>query len=94
MKTSEKVWQEYHSKLHVFIKNRISDDTATDDILQNVFLKMHTGLASLKDKTKHDTTAARELSGGSHSGRIKKIDAEGSRPGTMSIMCIMMILKI
>ena len=52
MNTSEKVWQEYHSRLCAFIKNRIIDDTATDDILQNVFLKMHAGLASLKDETK------------------------------------------
>ena len=52
MNTSEKVWQEYHSRLRAFIKSRIIDDTATDDILQNVFLKMHTGLDSLKDETK------------------------------------------
>lgn len=52
MNTSEKVWQEYHSRLRVFIKSRISDDAVTDDILQNVFLKMHIGLASLKDATK------------------------------------------
>jgi RNA polymerase sigma-70 factor, ECF subfamily len=52
MNMSEKVWQEYHSKLRAFIRSRIIDDTATDDILQNVFLKMHIGLASLKDNTK------------------------------------------
>ncbi|RJQ54582.1 MAG: hypothetical protein C4526_04980 [Nitrospiraceae bacterium] len=52
MNTSEKVWQEYHSRLRAFIKNRIFDDTATDDILQSVFLKMHIGLHSLKDETK------------------------------------------
>ncbi len=52
MNTSEKVWQEYHSRLRAFIKSRISDDAATDDTLQNVFLKMHTGLAFLKDETK------------------------------------------
>ena len=52
MNPSEKVWQEYHSRLRGFIKSRIADDTATDDILQNVFVKMHTGLASLKDETK------------------------------------------
>ena len=52
MNTSEKVWQEYHSRLRAFIKSRISDDTATDDILQNVFLKLHAGLDSLKDETK------------------------------------------
>lgn len=52
MNLSEKVWQEYHSRLRAFIKRRISDDSATDDILQNVFLNIHTGLASLKDGTK------------------------------------------
>ena len=52
MNTSEKVWQEYHSRLRAFIKRRISDDAATDDMLQNVFLKMHAGLSSLKDETK------------------------------------------
>jgi RNA polymerase sigma-70 factor, ECF subfamily len=52
MNTSEKVWQEYHPRLRAFIKSRISDDMAADDVLQNVFLKMHTGLASLKDETK------------------------------------------
>lgn len=52
MNRSEKVWQEYHSRLRAFIKSRVSDDTATDDVLQNVFLKMHTGLVSLKDETK------------------------------------------
>jgi RNA polymerase sigma-70 factor, ECF subfamily len=52
MNTSEKVWQEYHAKLRSFIKRRIPDDAATDDVLQNVFLKMHSGLSSLKDGTK------------------------------------------
>ncbi|MEW6601806.1 MAG: RNA polymerase sigma factor SigZ [Nitrospirota bacterium] len=52
MNASEKVWQEYHSRLRAFIKSKISDETAADDILQNVFLKMHNGLASLKDATK------------------------------------------
>lgn len=52
MNLSKKVWQEYHSRLRAFIKSKISDDTVADDILQNVFLKMHTGLASLKDETK------------------------------------------
>lgn len=52
MNTLERMWQEYHSRLRAFIRRRISDDAATDDILQDVFLKMHDGLASLKDATK------------------------------------------
>ncbi|MCX5869980.1 MAG: RNA polymerase sigma factor SigZ [Deltaproteobacteria bacterium] len=49
---SEKLWQEYHVKLRAFVRSKVSDDATSDDILQNVFLKMHSGLASLKDKTK------------------------------------------
>jgi RNA polymerase sigma-70 factor (ECF subfamily) len=52
MKASEEVWQEYHSRLRGFINSRISDVTTADDIFQNVFLKMHTGLGSVKDETK------------------------------------------
>jgi len=52
MNLSEEVWQNYHLRLRAFIRGRISDDAAADDILHNVFLKMHTGLASLKDETK------------------------------------------
>lgn len=52
MKTSEKIWQEYHSRLRAFIKNRIADGAVAEDTLQNVFLKMHAGLPSLKDGTK------------------------------------------
>jgi len=52
MNRSEKVWQEYQSRLRAFIKSSMYDDSATDDVLQNVFLKMHAGLVSLKDETK------------------------------------------
>jgi RNA polymerase sigma-70 factor (ECF subfamily) len=52
MTISEKIWQQYHAKLRAFVRSRVHDDTAADDILQNVFLKMHTWLASLKDETK------------------------------------------
>lgn len=52
MDTSEKLWQAYHAKLRAFVLRRVYNDAATDDILQDVFLKMHSGLASLKDETK------------------------------------------
>ena len=52
MSISEKVWHEYHSKIHTFIQNKIHDAATTDDILQDVFMKMHTGLDSLRDETK------------------------------------------
>ena len=52
MNTSKKVWHEYHSRLCIFIKSKILNDTEVDDILQNVFLKIHTALPSLKDVSK------------------------------------------
>ncbi|PLX49226.1 MAG: RNA polymerase sigma factor SigZ [Desulfobulbaceae bacterium] len=52
MKISEKLWQEYHVKLRAFVQSRVPDDATSDDILQDVFLKMHSGLASLQDETK------------------------------------------
>lgn len=52
MHSTTRVWQEYHSRLRAFTRRRISDDAATEDILQDVFLKVHSSLASLKDDTK------------------------------------------
>ncbi len=52
MDRSEKIWQEYHARLRAFVKRRISDDCAVDDVLQDVFLKMHVSLNSLKDEAK------------------------------------------
>jgi RNA polymerase sigma-70 factor (ECF subfamily) len=46
---AEQVWQEYHPRLRAFIRRRVADEAAADDILQDVFLKMHSGLPSLKE---------------------------------------------
>ena len=48
----EEIWREYHAALWAFIRRRVGDEATADDILQEVFLKMHGGLASLKDETK------------------------------------------
>lgn len=52
MKTSADIWQQYHSNLRAFIRRRVSDDAVAEDILQEVFLKMHAGLPSLKSVAK------------------------------------------
>lgn len=52
MLISEKIWLEYQARLRVFVRGKVFDDAATDDILQDVFLKMHFGLPSLRDKAK------------------------------------------
>lgn len=51
MLTTEKIWLEYHQKLLSFIKSRVSKDVA-DDLLQDVFLKIHVRLGSLKENSK------------------------------------------
>ena len=52
MTLSEKIWQQYHARLRAFVRSRLRDKYAADDILQDVFLKMHSAMGSLKDETK------------------------------------------
>ncbi|MES0372137.1 MAG: RNA polymerase sigma factor SigZ [Mariprofundaceae bacterium] len=49
MNSIDRIWREYHAALHGFIQSRVSDADIADDILQDVFLKIHTGISSLKD---------------------------------------------
>jgi RNA polymerase sigma-70 factor, ECF subfamily len=51
MKTTEDIWLEYHNRLHAFIKGRVTDHQA-EDILQDVFLKIHTRIDTLRDGAK------------------------------------------
>lgn len=51
MKTTEGIWFEYHNKLSNFIKSRVTDDAA-DDLLQDVFLKIHTRIDSLREEAR------------------------------------------
>lgn len=50
MKATESIWFEYHKKLSAFIRSRVADDVA-DDLLQDVFVKIHTRIKSLKEDT-------------------------------------------
>ena len=45
----ETIWLEFHPRLRQFVISRISDESAADDILQNVFLKIHAHIERLKD---------------------------------------------
>jgi RNA polymerase sigma-70 factor, ECF subfamily len=51
MKITEKIWHEYHSRLAAFIGNKV-DEHAVDDLLQEVFIKVHTGIGTLKEGVK------------------------------------------
>ena len=46
------VWTEFAANLKNFILRRVSDEQAAEDILQNVFIKIHTRLDSLQDDSK------------------------------------------
>lgn len=48
MKATENIWHEYHTKLADFIRSKVAED-AVDDLLQDVFIKIHTRIASLKE---------------------------------------------
>lgn len=51
MKVSEKVWHEYRSRLAAFIRSKVAEGMV-DDLLQDVFMKIHLRIDSLKDDTK------------------------------------------
>jgi RNA polymerase sigma-70 factor, ECF subfamily len=47
--TVETVYNEFHAKLRAFTLRQVSDPDAADDILQDVYLKIHSHIQSLRD---------------------------------------------
>src|SRR5262245_4034707 len=45
---SEQLWETFSRPLHQFIKRRVSDPHSAEDILQDVFLKIHTHIDTLR----------------------------------------------
>ena len=50
--TTERVWETFHTPLQQFIRRRISDETAAEDLLQDVFLDIHQHIGTLRDVKK------------------------------------------
>lgn len=50
--TTERVWETFHVPLQQFIRHRVSDDATAEDLLQDVFLKIHQHVETLKDVKK------------------------------------------
>ena len=50
--TTEQVWEAFHLPLRQFIRKRLSDEAMTEDVLQEVFLRIHQHIDSLKDTKK------------------------------------------
>ncbi len=45
----EKIWQQFSGELRRFILSKVRDEMVADDLLQEVFLKIHHGIAQLRD---------------------------------------------
>ncbi len=52
MITTSILWEEYADDLQKFIFSKIKDEQITNDLLQDVFLKVHKNIPQLKDATK------------------------------------------
>lgn len=52
MELMENIWKEHHDQLLAFIKRRIKDDDESEDILQDVFVKILLKIDALKDQSK------------------------------------------
>jgi RNA polymerase sigma-70 factor (ECF subfamily) len=50
MLTTEKVWEEFSNGLRQFILKRVPDESQAEDVLQDVFLKIHTRINTLRDQ--------------------------------------------
>lgn len=46
------IWTKYNEDVKRFIHSKVKDEYLVDDLLQETFIKIHTKLDSLKDKTK------------------------------------------
>jgi RNA polymerase sigma-70 factor, ECF subfamily len=47
--TTEEVWEEFSDRLHSFIRARVASDVDADDLLSDVFIKVHTRIDGLRD---------------------------------------------
>jgi len=52
MTDSESIWKQYHGQLHRFIANRVQGPSIADDLLQEVFVKIHQRIRTLVDDTR------------------------------------------
>lgn len=48
----EDIWIIFEDRLKSFIRSRISDEMAVEDIIQEVFIKIHSNIDTLKDDSK------------------------------------------
>lgn len=49
---AEAIWMKVQSKLKAFVRARVRDEASADDVLQEIFLKMHQNLHQLREEEK------------------------------------------
>ncbi len=52
MNSTEKIYENFAGELRRFIGKKVNDKLTADDILQDVFIKIHSSMDTLKDTTK------------------------------------------
>ncbi|HZQ10555.1 MAG TPA: RNA polymerase sigma factor SigZ [Anaerolineae bacterium] len=52
LQASEAIWYQFSTNLKRFIQKRVGNNQVADDILQDVFIKIHLHLDSLEDETR------------------------------------------
>jgi len=50
--TTDKIWNEFNKELFGFIKRRVKDTDIANDLLQDIFIKIHLKLPTLSDSDK------------------------------------------
>lgn len=48
----EEIWLKLENKLRGFILSKVNDETVTDDLLQELFIKIHANIDKVNDRTK------------------------------------------
>jgi RNA polymerase sigma-70 factor (ECF subfamily) len=48
----EALWKEYHTALRRFIRKRVSEESAVEDLLHDIYIKIHSRIDTLKDSSR------------------------------------------
>ena len=50
--TTQYIWEKYHQDIKQFVLSKVKDEHLANDLVQDIFIKIHTKLDTLKDKNK------------------------------------------
>lgn len=49
---TEEIWKEFNQSLKKFIRSKVSDSNDIEDLMQDIFIKLHQNIGQLNDETK------------------------------------------